>query len=464
VVEAYLARIERYDAALGAYLTVDAPGALQQAQAIDKKVREGNAVGALAGVPIGLKDLFVTRDLRTTCASKMLEEWKPPYDSTHAERIRHADGIILGKTNMDEFAMGASTENSGLKICRNPWDRTRVPGGSSGGSTAAVSARLCAAALGSDTGGSIRQPASFCGVTGIKPTYGRVSRYGMVAFASSLDQAGPIGIDARDCARLLGVVGGFDPRDATSLDTPLPDFEQACTRSIAGLRLGMPKEYWAHGADSEVRAAVEQAIAELSRAGIKTVEVSLPHTDYAIATYYLLCTAEASSNLARFDGVRFGLRCGENEGLRAMYQETRHAGFGEEVKRRILLGTFALSSGYYEAYYGKAQRVRTLLRRDFEKAFSQCDAIVAPVSPFVAFPLGERAQDPLQMYLADVFTCPVNLAGLPGMSVPCGFTAAGLPIGLQLIGAPLAEETLFALAGHYQRQTDWHRRVPAIKA
>ena len=460
VVHAYLTRIGEEDSHLGSYLTLAADQAISQAEAIDHKVARKEPLGSLAGVPVGLKDLFVTRGLRTTCASRMLENWIPPYDGAHAERIQAADGIILGKLNMDEFAMGASTENSALKRCHNPWDRNYVPGGSSGGAGAAVAARLCSVALGSDTGGSIRQPASFCGVTGMKPTYGRVSRYGMVAFASSLDQAGPLARSAVDCAMLLDVLSGHDMRDATSLEEPPPRCVAACDRDVRGLRVGLPREYWGDGSDPESLQLARQAVEELTRIGVEIVEVDLPHTEYAIATYYLICTAEASANLARYDGVRYGLRSGSDAGLSSMYCQTRHDGFGAEVKRRVMLGTFALSAGYADAYYGKALRVRTLIQRDFESAFATCDAIASLVSPVPAFRMGERVQDPVQMYLADAFTCPASLAGLPGMSVPCGFTAAGLPVGLQLLGPPLAEETLFSLAAAYQRQTDWHCRRP----
>jgi aspartyl-tRNA(Asn)/glutamyl-tRNA(Gln) amidotransferase subunit A len=468
---ASLDAIERLDPKLRAYVSVDADGALERARALDGKLAAGEALGPLGGVPLAVKDNMVIRGGRTTCASKILAGFVSPYDATVVERLREAGAVFLGKTNMDEFAMGSSTENSAVAPTRNPWDTDRVPGGSSGGSAAAVAARLAFAALGSDTGGSIRQPASFCGVTGLKPTYGRVSRYGLVAFASSLDQIGPLARDARDAALLLGVIAGRDPMDSTSVDEPVPDYVGALDGDLAGLRLGMPREYFAVGMEPETEQAVRRAIERLGELGAEIVEIGLPHLDYAIAAYYIICTAEASSNLARYDGVRYGLRAGTDENLLGMYNASREAGFGAEVKRRILLGTYVLSAGYYDAYYLKALKVRTLIKRDFDEAFERVDAIVAPASPTTAFKLGEKAGDPLTMYLSDIYTISVNLAGLPGLTVPCGFDRSGrpggppgLPVGLQLIGKPFDEATLLKTAHAYQQATDWHRRVPPVAA
>jgi aspartyl-tRNA(Asn)/glutamyl-tRNA(Gln) amidotransferase subunit A len=420
-------------------------------------VARGQDPGPLAGVPVALKDLFVTRGLPTTAGSRILAGWVPPYDGTVVEKLRAAGAVVVGKTSMDEFAMGSSNENSAFGPVRNPWDKTRVSGGSSGGSAAAVAAGLAAAALGTDTGGSIRQPAALCGVTGIKPTYGRVSRYGVVAFASSLDQVGPFGHSAHDCAVMLEAIAGHDPRDATSLEVPVPHYADAVARPVAGLTVGIPGEYFEQ-CPEPVRQIVLDAVEELRRAGARTVPIRLPHTDYGIAAYYIIATAEASSNLARYDGVRYGLRV-DADSLQSMYMQTRAAGFGAEAKRRIMLGTYVLRAGYYDAYYLRAQKVRTLIQNDFKTAFESCDVIATPTAPNVAFKLGEKLSDPLQMYLNDVFTIPCNLAGLPGMSLPCGF-AGGLPVGLQLLGRPLGEETLFQVAGAYQRATDWHTRRP----
>jgi len=426
-------------------------------------------------VPVAIKDNLVVRGGTTTCASRILAGFVSPYDATVVERLRDAGAVFLGKTNMDEFAMGSSTENSAVAVTRNPWDTGRVPGGSSGGSAAAVAARMAFGALGSDTGGSIRQPASFCGVTGLKPTYGRVSRYGLVAFASSLDQIGTLARDVRDTALLLGAIAGHDPLDTTSIDEPVPDYVGDLDGrvgdldgGIAGLRVGMPAEYFAEGISPETEKAVRAAIAQLAALGAEVVEISLPHLDYAVATYYIICTAEASSNLARYDGVRYGHR-GDGEGVHDMYRASREAGFGAEVKRRILLGTYVLSAGYYDAYYLKALKVRTLIKQDFDRAFERVDCIVAPTSPTTAFAIGEKVADPLTMYLSDIYTISVNLAGLPGLSVPCGFDQGGLhggppglPVGLQLIGKPFDEPTLLRAAHTYQQATDWHRRVPPI--
>jgi aspartyl-tRNA(Asn)/glutamyl-tRNA(Gln) amidotransferase subunit A len=463
VTRAFLERIARVDGKVGAYYRVDEAGALAQAAAVDEAVAHGRDPGALAGVPVGLKDLFVTDGVETTAGSRILAGWVPPYDGTAVERLKRAGAILLGKTAMDEFAMGSSTENSAYATAgattRNPWDLSRVPGGSSGGSAAAVAAGLAAATLGTDTGGSIRQPAALTGTVGVKPTYGRVSRFGVVAYASSLDQVGPFGRTVVDCALVLGAIAGHDPRDATSIDAPVPSYEAACREPIAGVRVGVPTEYF-EKLSAPMAQAVRAAVDELTRQGALPVEVRLPHTDYALAAYYLIAMAEASSNLARYDGVRYGLRV-PSESLGGMYAATRAAGFGTEVKRRILLGTYALRSGYYDAYYLKAQKVRTLIKRDFEHAFKICDVLATPVSPSVAFKLGAKVDDPLEMYLNDIFTIPCNLAGLPGMSLPCGFVDR-LPVGLQLLGPPLGEAALFRVGAAYQRATDWHQRRPEI--
>ena len=420
-------------------------GALNAFLHVARDEARGEALGPMAGVPVAVKDAICTRGIRSTAGSKILGSYVPPYDATVIERLRAADAILIGKTNMDEFAMGSSTENSAFGPTRNPWDTTRTPGGSSGGSAAAVAARLAPCALGSDTGGSIRQPASLTGTVGLKPTYGRVSRYGLIAFASSLDQIGPLATDVRGAARLLSVIAGHDARDSTSLDVPTADWEAACGRSVKGLRIGVPEEYFAEGLDPEVGASARAAIAALEREGCVVRSVALPHTRYAVATYYVLATAEASSNLARFDGVRYGLRVPRHE-LRAMYGATRDAGFGAEVKRRVLLGTFVLSAGYYDAYYLKAQKVRTLVRRDFEAAFRDVDVLCSPASPTPAFRLGEKVDDPLSMYLSDIYTLPASLAGLPAMSVPCTPTKSGLPVGLQIVARPLDEATMLSVA------------------
>jgi aspartyl-tRNA(Asn)/glutamyl-tRNA(Gln) amidotransferase subunit A len=464
LVEAYLDRIARLDKNLGCFLLVDGEGARRAADAIDSKIADGAAMGPLAGVPIGLKDIYVTRGIETTAGSKILKGFIPPYESTASARLAAAGAISLGKINMDEFAMGSSTENSAFYPVHNPWDRQRVPGGSSGGSAAAVAASLCAGALGTDTGGSIRQPASFCGVVGIKPTYGRVSRYGVIAFASSLDHPGPLGRTVEDAAALLEVIAGHDPMDSTSIPQPVGRYRQASKAGLAGMRVGVPKEYFQAGMNSEVEAAVRLALDELGRAGATLVPVSLPHTEYAIATYYLICTAEASSNLARYDGVRYGHRSAEARSLEELYTKTRGEGFGAEPKRRIILGTYVLRAGYYEAYYGKALRVRRLIANDFTGAFGQCDVLATPTAPTPAFKIGERIADPLQMYLGDIYTVAPPLAGVPALSQCCGFTAAGLPIGLQTIGPPLGEEAVFRVAGAYEARTDWHRRLPKEEA
>jgi aspartyl-tRNA(Asn)/glutamyl-tRNA(Gln) amidotransferase subunit A len=459
--EAYLARIERLDGDLGAYLTVTRDAALSAARAAEGRYRNGTPRGPLDGVPIALKDVLCTAGVRTTCGSRILETFVPPYDATAVARLKAAGAVVLGKTNMDEFAMGSSTEHSAFRPTHNPWDLGRVPGGSSGGSAAAVAADLATAALGTDTGGSIRQPAAFCGLVGVKPTYGRVSRYGLVAFASSLDHIGPLAKDVRDAAAVLGAIAGKDPRDATSVAEPVPDYVAALAGGVEGLRLGVPREYFAQGIDPDVERAVREAIGVLRDLGATTEEISLPTTDYGIAVYYILAPAEASSNLARYDGVKYGLRVPGARDLIEMSGRTRAAGFGAEVKRRIMLGTYALSAGYYEAYYGRAQKVRTLVRRDFELAFARVDLVVAPTTPNVPFKHGDK-QDPLAMYMNDVFTAPVNLAGLPAVSVRCGFSTAGLPIGLQLIGRPLDEARLLRAAHAYERATPWLERRPGL--
>ncbi|HLL22987.1 MAG TPA: Asp-tRNA(Asn)/Glu-tRNA(Gln) amidotransferase subunit GatA [Kofleriaceae bacterium] len=439
LVEATLERIEAIDGQLGAYLAIDTAGALGRAAAIDQKRKAGQPLGALVGVPIALKDNLVTKGLATTAGSKILDGWVPPYDATVVTKLEAAGAIIIGKTNMDEFGMGSSTERSAFKPTMNPWDVTRVPGGSSGGSAAAVAAGLCVGSLGTDTGGSIRQPAALCGTVGMKPTYGRVSRWGVIAFASSLDQVGPLARSVADCAALLHVISGHDAKDATSLDTPVPSFRDALTGDVKGLRIGIPAEYF-ENVDGDIRAAIERAVAALVERGADTVDINLPHTALALPAYYIVAPAEASSNLSRYDGIRYGTRVDASD-LLDMYMKTRGAGFGPEVKRRIMLGTYALRAGYYDAYYKKAQQIRALIKRDFDKAFRFCDVVLTPTTPAPAFALGSKV-DPYEMYLADIFTLSCNLAGLPGMSVPCGLTPGGLPVGVQLLGKPLDEATL----------------------
>ncbi len=459
---AYFERIAQVEPRIRAYLTVTREGALAQAEAVDEARKAGVRLGPLAGVPLALKDVLCTRGVRTTCASKILESFVPPYDATAVGRLRAAGAVFLGKANMDEFAMGSSTENSGFHPTANPWDTGTVPGGSSGGSAAAVAADEAAGALGSDTGGSIRQPASLCGIVGLKPTYGRVSRYGLVAFASSLDQIGPLTKDVEDTALLLQVIAGRDPRDSTSAAVPVPDYRAALREPVRGLRVGIPDEYFIEGMDPEVEGAVREAMRVLEGLGARPEKVSLPHTDYAVATYYLVATAEASSNLARYDGVKYGHRSRRGRDLIEMYQQTRREGFGPEVRRRIMLGTYALSAGYYDAYYLKALKVRTLIRQDFLEAFKRCDVILTPTSPTAAFRFGEKTADPLTMYLSDIFTISANLAGIPGISIPCGFTRAGLPIGLQLLGQPFDEARVLRAAYAYEQATSWRKRKPSL--
>ena len=459
--EAVLERVDAIDPGLNTYVTVTAEQARRQAaQAADAFAR-GEVRSPLQGIPLAIKDNICTKGVRTTCASRILEHFVPPYDATVMQRLQTAGAVMIGKANMDEFAMGSSTETSYFGATRNPWgDAKYVPGGSSGGPAAAVSAGLCAAALGSDTGGSIRQPAAMTGVVGLKPTYGCVSRFGLVAFASSLDQIGPLAQDAHDAALLLQAIAGHDPHDSTSGDVPVPDYTEALGRGGAGLKLGVPREYFVAGMNAEVEAAVRGGIEMLGQAGAELVDVSLPHTPYAVATYYILANAEASANLARYDGVRFGFRATEPADLSDMYMRTRAEGFGVEVKRRIMLGTYALSSGYYDAYYKKAQQLRTLFRQDFQRAFADCDALLTPVSPTPAFRLGERLDDPLQMYLADIFTIPMNLAGIPALSVPCGLTTDGLPIGLQIAAPPFREDVLLQVGAAFEATTDFHTLKP----
>ncbi len=459
--QALFDRIEDADGKIGAYLTVCRDRGMAEARAADARLADGDASSKLLGIPFALKDVLLTDGVPTTCASRMLQGFTPPFDATAVRRLKEAGAVLLGKTNMDEFAMGSSTENSGFSVTRNPWNPDRVPGGSSGGSAAAVAAGQCAAALGTDTGGSIRQPAAFCGVVGLKPTYGRVSRFGVVAYASSLDQVGPITRDVSDCALALRAIAGHDPADSTSVDAPVPDYAAELSRGASGLRVGVPREYFVAGMQPEVEQAVRQGVRELEKAGAQAVEVSLPRTGYAVAAYYVIATAEASSNLARYDGMRYGPRA-QAEDLTSTYTKSRSQGFGPEVKRRIMLGAYVLSAGYYDAYYLKAQKARTLVRQDFEAVLRQCDAIVAPTTPTTAFRIREMTEDPLRMYLSDIFTVPANLAGLPALSLPCGFDRAGLPIGMQVIGRPFDESTVLRLGHAFEQATDWHRRRPGI--
>jgi len=459
---AVLERIDAVEPLVDAYITVTKDAAKAAADAADRVIAKGEA-GPLCGIPLAIKDLICTRDIKTTCASKMLENFHPPYDATVMEKLNAAGAVLVGKANMDEFAMGSSTENSGIKPTKNPWDLARVPGGSSGGSAACVAADMCLGSLGSDTGGSIRQPASHCGVVGIKPTYGRVSRFGLVAFASSLDQIGPLAKDVTDAAMLLNAISGYDPRDSTSVNQPVPDYAAGLTGDIKGLKIGIPKEYHTgEGIAEAVSSAIEKAMAVFKDAGAEFVEINLPHTDYAVAAYYVIAPAEASSNLARYDGVKYGLRDPQSRGLRDMYNNTRSKGFGAEVQRRFLLGTYALSAGYYDAYYKKASQVRTLIKQDFKNAFAACDLILAPVAPTPAFKFGENIDDPLRMYLSDVFTLSANLAGVPGLSVPCGFSKEGLPIGLQLMGNYFDEAAILNAAYFFEQQTDFHKQKAGL--
>jgi aspartyl-tRNA(Asn)/glutamyl-tRNA(Gln) amidotransferase subunit A len=464
IVRAYFLRIGQTEPKVKAYVTQTKEAAVAQARSLDEALKGWRKTLPMMGMPLAIKDNICTEGVLTTCASRMLGTFVSPYDATVIRKLREHGYLLLGKTNLDEFAMGSSTENSAFGPSRNPWNLHCVPGGSSGGSAAAVAADECAAALGSDTGGSIRQPAAFCGVVGLKPTYGRVSRYGLVAFASSLDQIGPITKDVADAALLLGVIAGHDPQDSTSADVPVPDYLKALKKKdLKKLKIGVPVEFFAEGLDPEVEQAVRAAVEELKGLGGEIREIHLPRTDAAIATYYVIATAEASSNLARFDGVKFGHRVKETKDLLDLYMKTRQEGFGPEVKRRIMLGTYALSAGYYDAYYGKAQAVRTLIRQDFDAAFKEVDLIVTPVTPTPAFKLGEKIEDPLRMYLSDIYTISVNLAGLPAISVPCGFSHAGLPIGLQLIGRAFEEDTILRAAHAYEQSTQWHLKKPNVR-
>ncbi len=465
---AVLKRIAEIEPKTHSFVTVTAEWALAQAKKADERIAAGGEIPPLCGIPIGIKDNFLTEGIRTTCASKILHNYIPPYSGTAVRRLLEAGAVIVGKINMDEFAMGSSNETSFFGPVRNPWDLARIPGGSSGGSAAAVASGECLAATGTDTGGSIRLPAALTNCVGIKPTYGRVSRFGIIAFASSLDQVGPVTRDVTDAAIFLQTVAGHDLRDSTSLNRPVPDYRGLLCADIKGWRIGIPREYFVEGLDAEVKKAMGEAVATLKKLGADCIDVSLPHTDYGIPTYYILATAEASSNLARYDGIRYGHRSKSGDGsdhridLISLYKRTRNEGFGAEVKRRIMLGTYVLSAGYYDAYYLRAQRVRTLIRRDFQKAFESCDVILTPVSPTPAWKIGEKMDDPIQMYLSDIFTINVNLAGLPGMSLPCGFTKSGLPIGMQLIARHLEEEKMFRVAYAYERATEWHKRRPNL--
>ncbi len=461
-IQACLERIEKNDGHLHAFVSVDSKRALARAELIDNALKAGKPVGPLAGAAVAVKDNLCTDFAATTCASRMLAEYRPPYNAHVVECLERAGAIVLGKTNLDEFAMGSSTENSGIGVTCNPWQPDHVPGGSSGGSAVAVAAGMVPAALGSDTGGSIRQPASFCGLVGLKPTYGRVSRYGLVAFASSLDQVGPFTRTAADAALMLEAIAGYDGRDSTCADQGVPRYAEKLGRSLEGVRIGLPAEYFGEGLHETVRASIDEATKVLVDLGAKLVEISLPHTSYAIACYYLIATAEASSNLARYDGIHYGHRSKNAQDIMELSASSRGEALGPEVKRRIMLGTYALSSGYYDAYYKKASQVRTLIAQDFAQAFEKVDAILSPVTPTTAFAIGEKTDDPLAMYLADIYTISANLAGICAVSVPCGFDPAGLPIGYQLMGAAFQEETVLAIAHQYQQHSDFHRRVPPL--
>ncbi|CAB1085587.1 Aspartyl-tRNA(Asn) amidotransferase subunit A (EC @ Glutamyl-tRNA(Gln) amidotransferase subunit A (EC [Olavius algarvensis Delta 1 endosymbiont] len=459
---AVLDRIDAVEDKIDAYITVSRELALLQAAKADALISGGD-MGPLTGIPLGIKDLMCTRNLATSCGSKILQGFVPPFDATVVRKLNEAGAVTVGKLNMDEFAMGSSTENSGIKITRNPWDSSRIPGGSSGGSAAAVSADMCLAALGSDTGGSIRQPASHCGVVGLKPTYGRVSRFGLVAFASSLDQIGPLTKNVSDCAHLLNVIAGYDSSDSTSVPQDVPDYTTALDGDLQGVKIGIPQEFSATaGLDPSVLSAINSAIEVLEGLGAERVPVTLPHTEYAVAVYYVIAPSEASSNLARYDGVKYGFRNPDHKNLMNMYRSTRSRGFGLEVQRRIIIGTYCLSAGYYDAYYGKASQVRTLIRQDFTKAFETCDVILCPVAPTAAFKIGDNVDDPLTMYLSDIFTLSANLAGIPGMSVPCGFSAEGLPVGLQIMGSHFNEEILLKVAYGFEQATEFHKKKPKI--
>ena len=461
IVQAVFRRIDAVEKDVHAYILLTREKALEGAAHADEEIKKGN-IKTLTGIPIALKDLLCTKGVTTTCGSHILHNYVPPYDATVVEKLRDAGAVFTGKTNMDEFAMGSSTETSYFGITKNPWDLERIPGGSSGGSAAAVVADECIAAIGSDTGGSIRQPAALCGVVGMKPTYGRVSRYGLVAFASSLDQIGPFTKDVEDCAIMMNILAGYDPRESTSVPVDVPDYRQFLSRGIGGWKVGIPKEYFIEGIDAEVRDAIQQTIKVIEGLGAKCIEVSLPHTEYCLAVYYIIAPAEASSNLARYDGVKYGFRSLDGRDLMEMYKKSRSAGFGAEVKRRIMLGTYVLSSGYYDAYYKKASQVRALIKQDFDEAFKQCDVLLTPTTPTPAFKIGEKTDDPLQMYLSDIFTISTNLAGIPGMVVPCGFTRAGLPVGVQFLAGHFEEGKLIQIAAAYEKNANLGKRRPKL--
>jgi aspartyl-tRNA(Asn)/glutamyl-tRNA(Gln) amidotransferase subunit A len=459
--QAVFQRISETEESIHSYITLCQDTALEEAKLADTLLETEANPPALLGIPIALKDNFLTVGIRTTCASKILQNFIPPFDSTAVKKLRAAGAVIIGKTNLDEFAMGSSVENSAFFSTRNPWNTSRVPGGSSGGSAAAVAADQCIAALGTDTGGSIRQPGAFCGIVGLKPTYGRVSRYGIIAFASSMDQVGPMAKDVRDCALMLEVTAGYDQADSTSADRPVPPYSTSLSGDIKGMRLGIPKEYFVSGIQPEVEHSVRNAVHQLEKNGAVIEEISLPHTEFAVAVYYIVATAEASSNLARYDGMRYGHRAHARD-LTETYVLSRAEGFGTEVKRRIMLGTYALSAGYYDAYYLKAQKVRALIKKDFDEAFETCDAIITPTAPTTAFKIGEKTWDPLQMYLSDIYTISVNLAGLPALSLPCGFDSEGLPIGMQIVGKYFDESAILRVAYAYEQSTEWHRKKPKL--
>jgi aspartyl-tRNA(Asn)/glutamyl-tRNA(Gln) amidotransferase subunit A len=459
--DALYRHIKKVDGKIRAYLLLTEEQAYRQAEEMDRRISKGDRIGDLAGIPMGLKDILCTKGIRTTCGSKILENYVPFYDGTVVGKLKERGIVLLGKLNMDEFAMGSSTENSGFQITRNPWNLERIPGGSSGGSSAAVAADETVATLGTDTGGSIRQPAHCCGVVGLKPTYGRVSRYGLVAFASSLDQIGPISKDVEDCAIMMNAISGYDPYDSTSIEIEVPDYKRFLVKDVKGMRIGIPEEYFVEGMDPDVERSVREAIKCFESWGATVRSVSLPHTEYAVAVYYIIATAEASSNLARYDGVKYGFRSKGYQDLMEMYAQTRARGFGQEVKRRIILGTYVLSAGYYDAYYRKASQVRTLMRKDFEEAFQKVDVILTPTAPTPAFRIGEKVEDPLQMYLSDIHTIPVNLAGIPAMVVPCGFSHEGLPIGLQIMGRHFDEGRLIRVGYTFEQNTDFHLKKSA---
>ena len=462
ITDAFLAAIRDREPKVKAFMLVDEADARRQADAVDAKRKAGKPLGPLAGVPVAVKDVLCTRGVATTCSSKILQHFVPPYDATVVAKLKAADAVLIGKTNMDEFAMGSSTENSAYHTTRNPWDTDRIPGGSSGGSAAAVAACQAPLSLGTDTGGSIRQPAAVCGIVGMKPTYGRVSRYGLIAFASSLDQVGPFTHDLTDCARLLEVIAGHDPKDSTSVDRPVPQYTKTINDPMKGLRIGVPQEFFGEGLDPEVEALVRAALKEYEKLGGTLVPVSLPHSPYALAAYYIVAPAEASSNLARFDGMHYGHRTKEKADLIGTYAKSRSEGFGKEVQRRILIGTYVLSSGYADKYYHQALKVRRLVKKDYDDAFETCDVVMGPTTPTAAFMVGDKSDDPLAMYLSDVYTVSCNLAGIPGVSIPCGFTKEGLPVGLQLLAPPFEEERLLRAGRMYEAVTDWHTKRPSV--